>query len=298
MKKKPIIITVAIVAVAAILIGGGIYLYPHVVEQTISQVVDNDMTDIVEIELMNGDNGRRAKITDKDDINEITGLFKNVKVKKAFNQAPAPGSSLGVTMTASDNEKIHFSWGHMINDEIYDFNCDNSISAEQIKNIEKKYGLESTLRNDMMIFSKNSSDNGGISDWEAPSPTTISDLLNGKNIDKAEIETVYQYDENGEGPDVGGYVYLIDNVEEYISRFDNITLTNHGAINVSDYNDEFYIRFYENDREILSICPADGVLGITYYSYSGDNQLFQYVYYDYNIGYDKFVNIAAKGYMS
>ena len=71
--KKPVIITIVIVAAAAILIGGGIYLYPHMVERTISQVAKNDMTDIVEIELSNGDNGKRAKLTDKEDISEITG---------------------------------------------------------------------------------------------------------------------------------------------------------------------------------------------------------------------------------
>ena len=83
MKKKPIIIMVAIVAVAAILIGGGIYLYPHVVERTISQVVDNDMTDIVEIELMNGDNGRKMCIRDS----SITDCFPHKGQARAAQAA-------------------------------------------------------------------------------------------------------------------------------------------------------------------------------------------------------------------
>lgn len=298
--KKPVIITIVIVAAAAILIGGGIYLYPHMVERTISQVAKNDMTDIVEIELSNGDNGKRAKLTDKEDISEITGLFKDVKVKKTFNQSPAPGSSLGVSMITADNEEIDFSWGNNINGEKYEFNCDGSVSGEQINNIIKKYGLESTLRNDMRIFAENASSNEGIPGWEAPSQTTIRDLLKDYDIDKAEIETVYQYDENGEVPDAGGYVYLIEDIDEYISRFDNIMLTENGSINVSDYEDVFYIRFYDGDREVLSICPADGILGITYFSYnsSENKQLFQYAYYDYNISYDEFVSIATSGYMN
>ena len=85
MRKKPIIITVAIVAVAAILIGGGIYLYPHVVERTISQVVDNDMTDIVKISLNDRNVGNEiTEVTDKEDIEEIVGLVKDLKVKKAI----------------------------------------------------------------------------------------------------------------------------------------------------------------------------------------------------------------------
>lgn len=298
MKKKPIMITVVIVAAAAILIGGGIYLYPHVVERTLGQVVDNDMADIIEIKLSNGDNGRRAKVTDKEDIEEITGLFKDVKVKKAFNQTVAPGGSLGITMVTSANEEITFSWGRTINGENYEFNCDGSVTGEQINHIREKYGLEGTLRNDMRIFAKDGSSNEGIPDWEAPSPTTISDLLEGLNVDKAEIENVYSYDENGEEADGGGYVYLIDDINEYISRFNNITLTNHGQVNGEDYEDSFYIRFYEDGREVLSICPADGILGITYFSYreADGEQLFKYVYYDYDVSYDEFENIATSGY--
>ena len=80
MKKKPIIIMVAIVAVAAILIGGGIYLYPHLVERTISEVVKNDMTDIVKISLNDRNVGNEiTEVTDKEDIEEIVGLVKDLK---------------------------------------------------------------------------------------------------------------------------------------------------------------------------------------------------------------------------
>ena len=72
MKKKPVIITIVIVAVAAILIGGGVYLYPHLVERTISQVADNDMTDIVKISLNDRNVGNKViEVTDKEDIEEI-----------------------------------------------------------------------------------------------------------------------------------------------------------------------------------------------------------------------------------
>ena len=72
MKKKPVIVTIVIVAAAAILIGGGIYLYPHLVERTVSQIVKNDMNNILEINLINWDNAKRsAQVTDKEEIDDI-----------------------------------------------------------------------------------------------------------------------------------------------------------------------------------------------------------------------------------
>lgn len=143
MKKKPIIITVAIVAVAAILIGGGIYLYPHVVEQTISQVVDNDMTDVVKIEMKNGSNGNKVELSDKESIEEITKLFKDMKVRKCFNQVKSDGWSLGITMTTVENEEISLSVGQTVNGEMYEYNDDTDI-YETIKYLKEKYGLNSS----------------------------------------------------------------------------------------------------------------------------------------------------------
>lgn len=100
-------------------------------------------------------------------------------------------------------------------------------------------------------------------------------------------------------PETGGYVYLIEDIDEYISRFDGITLTNHGTVNAGDYEDIFYIRFYESGREVLSICPVDEILGVTYFSPDvSDGSVFEYVYYDYSISYDEFVSLAGNGYMS
>ena len=144
MKKKPIIITVVIVAVAAILIGGGIYLYPHVVEQTISQVVDNDMTDVVKIELANGSNGNKVELSDKESIEEITKLFKDMKVRKCFNQwDKSVGWSLGITMTTAENEEISLSVGRRVNGKIYEY--DNSVDINKtIDDLIEKYGLNSS----------------------------------------------------------------------------------------------------------------------------------------------------------
>ena len=142
MKKKPVIITIVIVAVASILIGGGVYLYPHLVERTISQVVDNDMTDVVKIEMRNGSNGNEVELSDKASIEEITGLFKDMKVRKCFNQMKADGWSLGITMTTAENEEINLSVGQTVNGEIYEY--DNSVNiTETIKYLKEKYGLNS-----------------------------------------------------------------------------------------------------------------------------------------------------------
>ncbi len=142
MKKKPVIITIVIVAVAAILIGGGIYLYPHLVERTVSEVVKNDMDDIVEIDLINWNNGRRAEdITDKEEIEEIVRSVKNLKVKKSFDQRVFEGGSLLIAMTTSEGEKISLSSWKEINGVRYEFLDDydklNSIRLE----ILEKYNL-------------------------------------------------------------------------------------------------------------------------------------------------------------
>ena len=143
MRKKPIIITVAIVAAAAILIGGGIYLYPHLVERTISEVVKNDMTDVVKIELANGNNGRRVEITDKEDIEEIVELVKNLKGKKRFDQYVPDGYDLSITMTTSEGEKISLSSWNNINGVMYSFNESEKGKRDEIRNyIIEKYDLE------------------------------------------------------------------------------------------------------------------------------------------------------------
>lgn len=148
MKKKPVIITVLIVAVAAILIGGGVYLYPHVVERTISQVVDNDMTDVVKIEMQNGSNGNKVELSDKESIEEITGLFKDMKVRKCFNQwDKSCGWSLGITMTTAENEEINLSVGQTVNGKMYEYNDDTDIH-ETIKYLKEKYELNNSEENE------------------------------------------------------------------------------------------------------------------------------------------------------
>ena len=142
MRKKPIIITVAIVAVAAILIGGGIYLYPHLVERTVSQVVGNDMTDIVKIEMQSGTTGISKEVTNKKDIEEITNLFKNIKVKKSFDQSDKMGFSLGIKMYTADSKEILLSSGQSINGINYEYNVDLSVNMKNIVDyIEEKYEL-------------------------------------------------------------------------------------------------------------------------------------------------------------
>ena len=132
MKKKPVIITIVIVAIAAILIGGGIYLYPHLVERTISQVVDNDMTDVVKIEMRNGSNGNEVELSDKASIEEIVGLVKDLKVKKNFDQnMDTLGGSLNILMTNSDGETIYIKCWSRINDTKYVF-LENSSQLREI----------------------------------------------------------------------------------------------------------------------------------------------------------------------
>ena len=133
MKKKPVIITIVIVAVASILIGGGIYLYPHLVERTISQVADNDMTDIVKISLNDRNVGNKViEVTDKEDIEEIVGLVKDLKVKKNFDQnMDTLGGSLNILMTNSDGETIYIKCWSRINDTKYVF-LENSSQLREI----------------------------------------------------------------------------------------------------------------------------------------------------------------------
>ena len=155
MKKKPVIITIVIVAVAAILIGGGVYLYPHLVERTISQVVDNDMTDVVEIELSNGTYGGRAEVTDKNDIKEITEQFSNIKVKKSIIQTfLGAGSSLSLTMVNSDNTTIEitFEAGVRINGTRY--NYDRKLIDPIIDSIDKHYNLTTPAPREEYIIVK------------------------------------------------------------------------------------------------------------------------------------------------
>ena len=141
MKKKPVIVTIVIVAAAAILIGGGIYLYPHLVERTVSQVVDNDMTDVIKIEMQNGNNGNTIELTDKESIDEITALLKDVKVRKCFNQwDSSTGWSLRITMATDKDEEIDLSVGQAVNGERYEYD-DSMDMSKTIDYIKDKYGL-------------------------------------------------------------------------------------------------------------------------------------------------------------
>ncbi len=141
MKKKPVIVTIVIVAAAAILIGGGIYLYPHLVERTVSQVVDNDMTDVIKIEMQNGNNGNTIELTDKESIDEITALLKDVKVRKCFNQwDSSAGWSLRITMATDKDEEIDLSVGQAVNGERYEYD-DSMDMSKTIDYIKDKYGL-------------------------------------------------------------------------------------------------------------------------------------------------------------
>ena len=136
MKKKPVIVTIVIVAAAAILIGGGIYLYPHLVERTVSQVVDNDMTDVIKIEMQNGNNGNTIELTDKESIDEITALLKDVKVRKCFNPwDSSAGWSLRITMATDKDEEIDLSVGQAVNGERYEYDdsMDMSKTIDYIK---------------------------------------------------------------------------------------------------------------------------------------------------------------------
>ena len=143
MKKKPVIITIVIVAVAAILIGGGGYLYPHLVERTISQVVDNDMTDIVKISLTDRDVGDRViEVTDKEDIEEIVGLVKDLKAKKEFRQKIPEGGGLWIEMITSNEERISIGCWRMINGTMYKFNESEKEKREEIWDyVVEKYDL-------------------------------------------------------------------------------------------------------------------------------------------------------------
>ena len=142
MKKKPVIITIVIVAVAAILIGGGIYLYPHLVERTISQVADNDMTDIVKISLNDRNVGNKViEVTDKEDIEEIVGLVKDLKVKKRFDQRVFEGGGLIIVMTTSEGEKISLSSWKEINGVKYNFLASSDDLMDIYIYIAEKYDL-------------------------------------------------------------------------------------------------------------------------------------------------------------
>ena len=143
MKKKPIIITVVIVAAAAILIGGGIYLYPHLVERTVSQVVGNDMADIVKISLNDRNVGNKViEVTDKEDIEEIVGLVKDLKVKKKFDQSDKyVGGGLWITMTTSEGEKISLASWKEINGVKYKFLASSDDLMDIYIYIAKKYDL-------------------------------------------------------------------------------------------------------------------------------------------------------------
>ena len=143
MKKKPIIITVAIVAAAAILIGGGIYLYPHLVERTVSEVVGNDMADIVKIRLVNWDNAKKsAEVTDKEEIEEIMGLIQDLKVKKKFDQSDKyVGGGLLIIMTTSEGEKISLASWKEINGVKYKFLASSDDLMDIYIYIAKKYDL-------------------------------------------------------------------------------------------------------------------------------------------------------------
>ena len=104
MKKKPVIITIVIVAIAAILIGGGIYLYPHLVERTISEVVKNDMNDIVKISLTDRDVGDRViEVTDKEDIEEIADNLFTEKESAVLAKAHDLGRELVSLLFDSDD---------------------------------------------------------------------------------------------------------------------------------------------------------------------------------------------------
>ncbi len=142
MKKKPVIVTIVIVAAAAILIGGGIYLYPHLVERTVSQIVKNDMTDVVQIDFFNANNGRRAEVTNKEDIDETIQLIKNLKAKKSFDQGEVSGNGLIITLTTSNGKKISISCWLFIRGVKYEFNEREKESRDNIRDyLVEKYGL-------------------------------------------------------------------------------------------------------------------------------------------------------------
>ncbi len=142
MKKKPVIVTIAIVAAAAILIGGGIYLYPHLVERTVSQIVKNDMNNILEINLINWDNAKRsAQVTDKEEIDDIVAMIKDLKAKKRFDQRDSDGGGLMIIMKTSNGEDITLSCWNDINGVKYNLLAEEKELFNISQYIKEKYGL-------------------------------------------------------------------------------------------------------------------------------------------------------------
>ena len=142
MKKKPVIVTIVIVAAAAILIGGGIYLYPHLVERTVSQIVKNDMNNILEINLINWDNAKRsAQVTDKEEIDDIVAMIKDLKAKKRFDQRDSDGGGLMIIMKTSNGEDITLSCWNDINGVKYNLLAEEKELFNISQYIKEKYGL-------------------------------------------------------------------------------------------------------------------------------------------------------------
>ena len=142
MKKKPVIVTIAIVAAAAILIGGGIYLYPHLVERTVSQIVKNDMNNILEINLINWDNAKRsAQVTDKEEIDDIVAMIKDLKAKKRFDQRDSDGGGLMIIMKTSNGEDTTLSCWNDINGVKYNLLAEEKELFNISQYIKEKYGL-------------------------------------------------------------------------------------------------------------------------------------------------------------
>ena len=155
MKKKPVIITIVIVAILAVATITSISLYPYLTEHKISEIVNDDMQNVVKIELSNGTYGGRAEVTDKNDIKEITEQFSNIKVKKSIIQTfLGAGSSLSLTMVNSDNTTIEitFEAGVRINGTRY--NYDRKLIDPIIDSIDKHYNLTTPAPREEYIIVK------------------------------------------------------------------------------------------------------------------------------------------------
>jgi len=106
MNKKRIAV---IVIIAIVLVAAGIYLIPHLVYKPIEKVTGTDFSKVDKVVIGAGWNGNVCTLTDKDEIDEFLSLFKDVKVRKNFDQRSRTGFSYSVMLFENGKEVEGFT---------------------------------------------------------------------------------------------------------------------------------------------------------------------------------------------
>ncbi len=146
--KKSLITTIISVAVVAIVVAAAVFMYPYVVERKIGDILDDDFSDVVKIEMRNGDSGQRAETTDPNDIKYISDFATNIKVKKIIELRNYDGWNLSMKFIKADGEEIDitFATSLEVNDRVYKYDKSNGNSTDLIRDeIISKYGLDQPL---------------------------------------------------------------------------------------------------------------------------------------------------------